>query len=256
MSDALVELPAEGVDAPLVSLTVKPSSQTSLLATVAIVAVNSSPPAASPSVETSDLLGLAQFDQMEMNDLEDSPYRVEPPETVDAQLMEALGLEPLGLEPLEPAAPPAPAPLEPPDALDEIWDELMAAPLEELPPMSALSQTSAADVLTSDFDQLAPVVEEEEEEENQQALPYVPPYVPAAELTLLLTLQPTFEISEPAPEPSDVSDVQSPHVPYLVAAIESASPPEAPEPPPSRPTGFRRRGGPPTAVLMERMSVK
>ena len=111
------------------------------------------------------------------------------------------------------------------------------------------------------YDDLAPVIESGSEDEEEQQVPLeAPPPAPPLLLTCdaALTAPALAEPVGPV-EPVNLSDdapaESRPRVPDLVAAIEAALPPEPPaptEPPPVRP---RRRGGPPMAVLMERMAV-
>ena len=93
--------------------------------------------------------------------------------------------------------------------------------------------------------------------------PVTPVEAPVPDQPLLLTCAPaaTFTIGDWAEsgEPHDLSEPAAPSVPALVAAIEAVLPAEPPptvalvaEAPVVRP---RRRGGPPMAVLMERMAV-
>ena len=160
----------------------------------------------------------------------------------------------------------AQCPAEQDDDLDAVWNEMMneafAPPQVDEPPAEAGFAPS---------DGLAPVIESgsEDEEEPQVPLEAPPPTPP-----LLLTCDAALtapDLAEPVGpvgpvEPVNLSDdapaESHPRVPDLVAAIEAALPPEPAEPPgpapapagppPVRP---RRRGGPPMAVLMERMAV-
>jgi len=251
-----------GKDGHEVSLSVRPSSPASLLATGPLVAEIAFAEGVSPIVVESDILGLGEEAEEDLLPLGAPDVSV----TVDAQLMAELGLE------LTPEASEAPVQealtvQEANDDLDAVWDALMAVP-QEAPP-----QPSAQWMPTAAHDRLEPLVESEEEEEEEDLPP--PPLLPSQEAALQeplrLTLTPTFEIADPELVPSDAPATPTPHVSDLVAAIEATQPepdepdpPDPPDPPPPpptpvpdpRPIGVRRRGGPPTAVLLERMSVK
>jgi len=152
----------------------------------------------------------------------------------------------------------AQCPAEQDDDLDAVWNEMMneafAPPQVDEPPAEAGFAPS---------DGLAPVIESGSEDEEEQVPLEAPPPTPPLLLTCDAALT-APALAEPVGpvgpvEPVDLSDdapaESRPRVPDLVAAIEAALPPEPPapaEPPPVRP---RRRGGPPMAVLMERMAV-
>ena len=188
-------------------------------------------------------------------------------ETTDVQLLEAL---------VAPPERPKEAAFEL-DPLDAEWEELLAeqTPLPALPlpalplPLAPQPPPTAADVSSAYL--LEPVVDSDDEEEeealtqgtNAGAAPLTP--APPTE-PLRLTCSATSVIDD-GPSAATPSDGTLPSVPLLVAAIEAWEPPvpgvlpERPEPPPAPavpPTSvakLRRRGGPPEAVLMERMAL-
>ena len=180
------------------------------------------------------------------------------------RLLEQLGLT--DQTPTLPVSPPAAAgPLEQhqqPETVDELdaaWNELMA----EAPPTLAHVP----------FDALAPVVESDDEEEEEQPPLAAPSTTDQATKLLTYTTEAPAEQPAPAATPfviaeeesapaanSDAPAVTTPHVPDMVARLEQQLPAPvaaAPEPieTPVISVRPRRRGGPPPAVLMERMAV-
>ena len=181
--------------------------------------------------------------------------------TADAQLLEAL---------VGPEEPP-PGPEIELDPLDAEWAELLAEPMPLPLPLPLAPQPPPTAAHVSSVDLLEPVVESDDEEEaealtqgtNAGAAPLTP--APPTE-PLRLTCSAAFVIDD-GPPAATPSDATLPSVPLLVAAIEARDPPvpavlpEPPEPPPApavpppQVAKLRRRGGPPAAVLMERMAV-
>jgi len=146
-----------------------------------------------------------------------------------------------------------------------MMNESFAPPQVDEPPVEAGFAPSEG---------LAPVIESgsEDEEETQVPLEAPPPTPPLlltcdAALTAPELAEPVGPVGPVEPvEPVNLSDdapVEShPRVPDLVAAIEATLPPEVAEPPGSAPAPAepplvrpRRRGGPPMAVLVDRMTV-
>jgi len=144
------------------------------------------------------------------------------------------------------------------DPLDAEWAELLSEPLPPLPPPLA-SQPPPTPVCDSSVDRLAPVVESDEDEPpSAQVVVADPVEVFPPKIPLRLTCNALFKIDDETTEATP-SDADTPRVPDLVAAIEARATPlpvpsdPIPIPPPN--CRIRRRGGPPMAVLMERMSV-
>ena len=167
----------------------------------------------------------------------------------------ALDADLLGLEaPATADAPPSPYV----DPLDAEWAELLSEPLPPLPP-PLVSQPPPTPVCDSSVDRLAPVVESDEDEPpSAQVVVADPVEVFPPEIPLRLTCNALFEIDDETTEATP-SDADTPRVPDLVATTEARV---TPLPVPSDPIPIsppncriRRRGGPPMAVLMERMSV-
>ena len=192
--------------------------------------------------------------QSSQSDLQGSP---------EGSLEDLLGLT----APVAPVAPAAPATADASaspyiDPLDAEWAELLSEPLPPLPPPlppPLASQPPPAPACDSSVDRLAPVVESDEDEPPlAQVVVADPVDVFPPEIPLRLTCNALFTIDDETTEPTP-SDTDTPCVPDLVAAIEARAPPlpvpsdPIPIPPPN--SRIRRRGGPPMAVLMERMSV-
>ena len=132
------------------------------------------------------------------------------------------------------------------DPLDAEWAELLGDPVPPLPaPLVSAPPLVPAD--DSPAFPLSPVIESDEDEQPSEQVA-VASLVEAAppDTPLRLTCNVLFEIDDEVPE-SASSDVETPLLPPT---------PATPKLLPVEMTGPRRRGGPPVAVLMERMTVQ